>query len=137
MIDANSIPELDRAGLRQFGIVTGSIVAGLFGILFPWILERSWPLWPWILFGALGGLALLAPLALGPVYRNWMKFGLLASRITTPIVLGIVFYLVLFPMGLFKKLFGNDSMARSFDPIASSYRVKSRQQIPGTLERPF
>jgi hypothetical protein len=38
------IPELDRKGLRDFGLVTGSIVAVLFGLFFPWLLERAWPL---------------------------------------------------------------------------------------------
>ena len=44
----HTIPELDRTGLREFGIVTGGIVAVLFGLLFPWLLERSFPLWPWV-----------------------------------------------------------------------------------------
>lgn len=54
---AHEIPELDRKGLRQFGLVTGGIVAGLFGLLFPWLLERALPLWPSL--GGVRGLSLL------------------------------------------------------------------------------
>ena len=49
----DTIPELDRKGLRQFGIVTGGILAGLFGLFFPWLLEHSYPYWPWIVGGLL------------------------------------------------------------------------------------
>ena len=39
------IPQLDRKGLREFGLVTGVIVIVLFGLFFPWVLERAWPAW--------------------------------------------------------------------------------------------
>ncbi len=65
----HGIPELDRKGLREFGLVTGTIVAVLFGLFFPWLLERAFPLWPWVVFGVLGAWALVAPLSLRPLYR--------------------------------------------------------------------
>ena len=34
-MDTYAIPELDRKGLRDFGLVTGAIIAGLFGVFFP------------------------------------------------------------------------------------------------------
>ena len=66
-------------------------MAGLFGLFFPWLLEAQIPLWPWALAGILAAWALLAPASLRPVYRLWMRLGLLLSRITTPIVHGRVF----------------------------------------------
>lgn len=133
----HTIPELDRKGLRHFGLLTGGIVAVLFGLFFPWVLERSWPLWPWVLFGVLGGVGLIAPLALKPVYKLWMRLGLLLNRITTPLILGIVFYLVISPIGLVRRLKRNDAMARDFDAKAPSYRVPSPEKPTNTLERPF
>jgi Saxitoxin biosynthesis operon protein SxtJ len=137
MTATHFIPELDRKGLRDFGLVTGAIVAVLFGLFFPWLLERPWPRWPWVLFGVLGGLGLVAPLALRPVYHVWMRFGLLLSRVTTPLILGIVFYLVISPLGLLRRLGRHDAMARSFDAKAGSYRVPSREKPSNHLERPF
>jgi hypothetical protein len=131
------IPELDKKGLREFGLVTGAIVAALFGVFFPWVLERSWPLWPWILFAALGGLGLVAPLALKPVYRLWMRFGLLASRVTTPLILGIVFFLVIFPVGFVRRLKGSDALRRWFDARAVTYRIPSTRSPTKNFERPF
>jgi hypothetical protein len=133
----HAIPELDRKGLRHFGLLTGGIVAVLFGLFFPWLLEHSWPAWPWVLFAVLGGTALVAPLALKPVYRLWMRLGLLLNRITTPLILGIVFYLVISPIGLLRRLKRHDPMARDFDAQAPSYRVPSQAKPSNQLERPF
>ncbi len=134
---AHVIPELDRKGLREFGLVTGGIVAALFGVFFPWVLERSWPLWPWIVFAVLGSLALLAPLALKPVYKVWMRFGLLASRVTTPLILGIVFFFVISPVGLVRRLKRRDALRRWFDERAVSYRIPSVRNPIKNFERPF
>jgi hypothetical protein len=137
MTAPHSIPELDRKGLRDFGLVTGGIVAALFGLFFPWLLERQWPLWPWVLFGLLGGFGLVAPLALRPVYHGWMRFGLLLSKVTTPLILGIVFFLVISPFGLLRRLNRKDPLTRAFDAQARSYRVPSPEKPSNHLERPF
>jgi len=133
----HEIPELDRKGLRHFGLITGAIIAGLFGLFFPWLLEVRIPLWPWIVAGVLVVWALLLPATLGPVYRAWMKFGLLLSRITTPLILGIVFFLVVFPTALVMRLFGHDPMARRIDKMAQSYRITSDTPPRENVERPF
>jgi hypothetical protein len=137
MSSEHKIPELDRKGLREFGLTTGGIVGVLFGLFFPWILERPIPRWPWVILGVLGLLALAAPTALRPIYTGWMKFGLLMSRITTPIIMGVVFYLVITPMGLVMRLMGKDYMARRLRDGAASYRIESRTMPPKRLEKPF
>jgi len=134
------IPELDRKGLREFGLVTGGIVAGLFGIFFPWVFDRpmaAWPVWPWTFFAVLGCWGLIAPMSLRPVYRVWMRFGLLLSRVTTPLIMGLVFYLVITPFGLVHRLFSRtDALARKFGD-QESYRVQSDKAPVKNLEKPY
>jgi hypothetical protein len=137
MSTPHAIPELDRKGLREFGLVTGAIIAVLFGLFFPWVFERPSPRWPWIIAGVLAVLGLVVPLALRPVYKWWMKFGLLMSKVTTPIIMGAVFYIVLTPMGLVMRLAGKDPMARQRDAQADSYRVASIATPPKRVEKPF
>ena len=136
MTSMHEIPELDRKGLREFGLTTGAIVAALFGLFFPWLLDRPWPVWPWAVFGVLGLWGLIAPMSLRPVYTTWMRFGLLMSKIMTPLVMGIVFYLVVTPMALVMKVLGKDYMARHFDDSAS-YRVPSQKTDAESLKRPY
>jgi len=136
------IPVLDRKGLREFGLVTGAIVAVLFGLFFPWLLDRPlalWPpqpLWPWIIFGVLAVMGLVMPMALNPVYKIWMRFGLIMSKIMTPLIMSIVFYIVITPAGFLMKIFAKDPLARKFDDT-DSYRVPSKKAPVENLEKPY
>jgi large-conductance mechanosensitive channel len=136
MLD-NTIPELDKKGLREFGVVTGAIVAGLFGLLLPWLLERPLPVWPWIVFAVLGAWGIIAPTTLRPVYRGWMRFGHFMGRIVTPIIMGLIFYLVITPIATVRKLLGKDSLARKLESEVKSYRVESVKPSVENLKRPF
>ena len=134
----HAIPVLDRKGYRDFGLVTGAIVAVLFGLFFPWLFDRALPLWPWIIFAVLGSWGLIAPMSLRPVYNVWMKFGLfMGTYIMTPLIMFIVFYGMFVPMGLVMRLFGKDGMARKLDPSATTYRVEVPAPPTKNLEKPF
>ncbi len=133
----HKIPELDKKGLREFGLTFGAIFVVIFGLFFPWLLERDWPAWPWVVAAPFWALALVYPMWLRWVYRGWMRFGLVASRIMTPLVLGIVFFVMISPMALVMRLVGKDPMRRTLDPKQTSYRVKSTKSPEEKLERPF
>ena len=131
------IEELDSRGLRKFGFTTGLIIVVLFGLLLPWLFSFSFPVWPWLLAGCLWITALIYPMALNPVYKGWMKFGNYAGWINSRIILIILFYLIVFPMGLIMKILGKDPMMRKFDKSASSYRVLSSTRPESSLDKPF
>lgn len=137
MAVSHVIRELDSRGLREFGLVTGAVVVAVFGLFFPWMLGLDWPLWPWVIAAPLWLLALVRPSWLRGTYRTWMRFGLLASRVTTPLLLGIVFFIMITPMAVVRRLRGKDPMQRSFDPDRDSYRVRSSRSPSEKLERPF
>jgi hypothetical protein len=65
---------------------------------------------------ALGALLLVAgaviPGRLAPVYRTWMALALAISRVTTPILMGIVYFGVLTPIGLVMRLAGRRVLTR-------------------------
>ena len=136
MISLDAIPELDRAGLRNFALTTGGIVAGLFGLFFPWLLERPIPTWPWVLAAVLIAWGLVAPGTLRPLYRGWMTFGLVLNKIVTPVIMSLLFFVAVTPMGLIRRLFGND-LPKHRDRTVKSYRIDSKKAKPEDLERPF
>jgi hypothetical protein len=133
----DDIPKLDRAGLRKFGITTGAIVAVLFGVFFPWLLKAGFVLWPWVLFSVLAIMGLVAPMSLRPVYQGWMRFGLFMSRFTTPLIMGLVFFLVITPTALIMKLLGKDPMKRELVQDQTTYRVASSKAAREAIERPY
>lgn len=133
----DAIPELDRAGLRRFALSTGGIIAALFGLVFPWVLERAYPLWPWLIGGGLVAWGVIAPGSLRPVYRAWMRFGLSMNQVMNPLILGLVYFAVITPIALFFRLIGRDTMMRKFDRGTASYRVPSNRRTKDHLEKPF
>jgi len=132
----HQIPELNRKGLREFAFVTGGVIAGLFGLFLPWLFELNFPTWPWVLAAILFAVGLVSPMALRPVYKVWMRFGLIMSKFTTPLIMGLVFFLVITPIGLIRKLTSADAMARKFDD-EKSYRLPSKKSPAKNMERPF
>jgi hypothetical protein len=89
-----------------------------------------------ILAATLLAAGVLIPGKLGPVYRAWMGFALLLSKVTTPIFMGIVFFVAITPIGLLMRLFGRNPVRH--DARDGSYfitrPVGARQ---GNLSRQF
>jgi len=129
---------LDNKGLRKFGLTTGAIIVLLFAFFFPWVFDvATMPMWPWAIAGALWLPALFVPVALRPVYATWMKIGHGIGWVNTRIILGVLFFVLVLPMGLIMRLFGNDPMARKRDESAPSYRIKSISEAKDRLEKPY
>lgn len=55
-------------------------------------------------------LGAIIPGYLGPVYNGWMKMALLISKVTTPIFMSIVYFIVLTPTGIIMRLVGRKPM---------------------------
>jgi hypothetical protein len=133
----DDIPQQDAAGLRRFGLLLAAVFAGLFGLLFPWVFGVAFPLWPWVISGVLAAWALLHPPSLDPVYRGWMRLGLVLGWFSSRIVLGTLFYLVFTPISWVLRLRGVDPLHRKADPQAKSYRRPSRERDINHMEKPF
>jgi hypothetical protein len=134
------IPEPDRAGLRRFGLVTGGLLAGLFGLAFPLLAGRHIPVWPWAVGGVLAAWALAAPASLRPVYRGWMRVGGAVGWVNTRILLTLVFFVVVTPMGLAMRLLGRRPLsghAPAPADAAETWRVPSEAPPRERMERPY
>ena len=83
-----------------------------------------------------GFAAVTIPDRLGPIYRGWMRFGHLLSRVTTPLVLGLMYLLIFAPIGTVMRLVGRNPIAHRAEN--NSYWVR-RPPARGraALERQF
>ena len=89
--------------LRQFGLLVGGVFAviGLWPLVFR---NESPRLWAMILGSLLIVLGAIAPQSLKQVHSGWMKIGHILGSINTKIILGIIYYLLITPMGLVMRL---------------------------------
>ena len=130
---AHHVPaRLSPAEGRKFGIQVG--LAFLAIAAFVWWRGRTGAA-PWL--GGIGALlvaaGLVIPGLLGPVYRAWMGLALLLSRVTTPILMAIIYFLVITPIGLLLRALGRD-------PLAGGGRWMPRPtgaSAPRRMERQF
>ena len=88
---------------------------------------------------ALGGLLYVAgaiiPGLLGPVYRAWMGMALVISKFTTPIFMGIVYFVVLTPTGLIMRMMGRRPINH---PVrGTGYWHVTAGRSPSDLRRQF
>ena len=127
----------DKNDLRKFGLTMGTLIGAIFGLFLPWLFNATYPAWPWLLAVVFILWALISPLTLKCIYKLWMQFGLIMNRITTPLLLGIVYYLLITPMGLVMRMCGRDVMQLKAEPEKQSYRKQSQHRSKETLERPF
>ena len=113
--------EITKRTLRQFGLMVGGIFLFIGIWPFAWRHEavRLWAVVPGTLLIAAG---VVIPSLLREIYKAWMFIGHILGWINTRIILGIVFYGIVTPMGIVMKMMGRDPMRRKFDPEATTYR---------------
>lgn len=80
-------------------------------------------MWLLIVGAAIATVGLVRPNVLAPFNRVWTRLGILLSRITNPIVMGLMYFVVLTPAGLLMRLFGKDPLHRRIDPSAATYWI--------------
>ena len=118
---------------RSFGI----LFCIVFALISVWPIinggtPRLWPIPFSIIFLVLG---LLNSKILNPLNFAWVKFGEILGRIIAPIVMGIVYFLIITPIGLFMRLIGKDLLGIKFSEN-KSYWIKREKSI-GSMKRQF
>ena len=73
---------------------------------------------------------------LTPLNILWFKFGLLLGMIISPIVMGIVFFLVVTPIGFLMSLMGKDVLRKRYENNKNTYWIK-RNKSTGTMKKQF
>ncbi len=134
--DIKQLKTSDR-DLRKFGLMVGGVFAVLGG-LFLWRAKAYYPyfLWPG------GGLVLLGavlPRALKWIYIVWMSLAFVLGFVMAHVILTLMFYLVLTPIGLVARLYGQDFLSLKLNRAAKSYWIPRdpKPKSPADYERQF
>jgi hypothetical protein len=99
---------LSRSEGRKFGLTVGAAFLVL-GALLWWRGRAAAPAFAGV--GALLSMAgLLIPAHLGPLERAWMGLAHAISRVTTPILMGAIYFLVITPIGMLMRALGRNPM---------------------------
>ena len=83
--------------------------------------------------------AIARPSILGPLNRAWAKLGLLLGQVFNPILLGVVFFLVVTPMAVIRRLLGKDSLHLKSKSNLESYWIDRSPAGPkfGSMTKQF
>ena len=119
---------------RSFGIVFFFV----FLIISLWPLINENPLRVWSIFVAIIFLilGLMNSKLLTPLNILWFKFGKLLGSIVSPIVMGIVFFIVITPTGFIMRIFGKDLLNKKYNNKSKSYWI-NREKSKGTMKQQF
>ena len=107
--------------LRQFGVTIG-IVLGFLGALLLFR-QKDYYFYFFTFSGVFFLFGLMAPILLKPIQKIWMTLAILMGWVVTRVILIILFYLVVTPLGLVAKLFGKAFLDLKFDRAVNSYWI--------------
>lgn len=135
--DMNREQHIEGSSDRSFGWV----FAGVFLVIavLPLLHGQSLTWWSIGISAVFALVALVKPSLLSGLNRLWIKLGVLLGKIVSPIALGILFYVVITPIGIIIRLAGKDPLRLKFDPDAKSYWIPREPPgpQPGSMNHPF
>ena len=91
---------------RSFGIVF--FIVFLLLALYPLTYNGEIRVWSAIISLIFLVLGLLNSKILSPLNKLWFKFGIFLGKMISPLIMGIIFFLVVTPIGLVMRIFGKD-----------------------------
>ena len=119
---------------RSFGLVF--FVVFLTIALWPVKSEEDFRLWSLVLALIFLVLGVLNSKFLNPLNKLWFKFGIFLGSIVSPIVMGIVFFIVVTPIGLIMRFLGKDLLRINKNKLVSTYWI-NRDKQKKTMKKQF
>lgn len=126
MSENTSYSEIKMGAERSFGWV----FCGFFLLLTGFVYYKTANINYWTLSAAVifGLVTLFVPKALKPLNFIWFKFGMLLGHIIAPLVMMIIFFLVVTPIGLIMRVFGKDPLKLKRTPVNNSYWIQRSKE---------
>ena len=119
---------------RNFGLVFFFVF--LIVGLWPLLNEGPFRIWSIVIAIIFLIFGLMNSKLLAPLNKLWFKFGLFLGTIVSPFVMGIIFFLVITPIGFVMKIIGKDLLNIKHDNKKKSYWI-NRDKTKSTMKQQF
>jgi saxitoxin biosynthesis operon SxtJ-like protein len=122
---------------RSFGL----IFATLFAVIGLWPAisggQRRWL--SLVIAGLLLAAALFRPRLLAPLNRLWFRLGLVLHHVINPVLMALIYFGCIVPIGFILKLCGKDPLRLKRDPEAATYWIAREPPgpAPGSMAKQF
>lgn len=113
----------DKSELRKFGLLIASIFIAI-GII-SLLKGKDLNLYLIIIALIMFLFALVMPNLLSPIYKGWMKVGKVLGRVNSLLILSVIFYLVVTPIGFIFRMFKTNSKKFAHKSNKDSYWIKT------------
>ena len=115
--------EIKISSNRSFGIVF--FVVFLLVTLYPLIYGGEIRIWSLVISLIFLVLGLANSKLLSPLNKIWFKFGIVLGKIISPIIMGVIFFLVVTPIGFIMRVFGKDVLNLKYNKNKSYWIEKN------------
>ena len=126
---------------RSFGLVFAVVflIIALLPMLTMSDQQSNLRIWALIVAALFMTTALTMPRLLAPLNKLWFMFGLLLHKIVNPLVMGLIFFTTVLPIGLIMRALGKTPLTLGFDKNADSYWIPRTPPgpTPETMKRQF
>ena len=122
--------------LRRFGLIMTTAFSIVAGVLL-WR-DRMWAIYLFAPATLLLFMAVVRPNWLGVIEKWWMAFAEVLGTVVTALILTLAFFIVITPVGWFKRVLSSDTLGLTFDPEVQTYWVDVDPDGPASRpDRPF
>ena len=127
----------DKSDWKKFGITMG-IILTIIGFFLLWE-KNNYFEYSFFLAAAFFIPGLFLPSVLKPVYKAWMALSVVMGFIMTRVIMVIIFYLIVTPLGLIASLTGKNFLDMKIDKSVKSYWIvkEKMQKVKADYERQF
>ena len=111
---------------KSFGIVF--FIVFLIIAFWPFVSFSMFKIWPLIISIIFLILGLMNSKILSPLNKIWFKFGILLGSIVSPIVMSIIFFVIITPIGIIMKMLGKDLLNKKYNKQSSYWIIKDNSK---------
>lgn len=122
MSETHGNVEIKGSSDRSFGLVFTAVFV-IVGLL-PLLGDGQIRIWALIVAALILAISFIRPTLLAPLNLIWFKFGMLLGKVMTPIVMGLLYFVTITPIGLIMRAVGKDPLRTKLEPEAETYWQK-------------